>query len=111
MTYIAFILSMPQVGSWNGRWSGEKDLFCRTRSFSDRFLKSEDGKHIKEGNYYYNFGDGWSANVELKKIDKSEMSKLKKRSKGFCGYDWMIESIIRDGKIVPPSERENDTNV
>lgn len=23
---IAFILTMPNIGSWNGRWSGENDL-------------------------------------------------------------------------------------
>jgi hypothetical protein len=32
-------------------------------------------------------------------IDSPEASKRRKVSKGFCGYEWMIESIIYHGKI------------
>jgi hypothetical protein len=33
-----------------------------------------------------------------------EARKIERKSVNFCGYDWMIESIIRDGEIlVTPS--------
>jgi hypothetical protein len=34
----------------------------------------------------------------------SEARKLERISAGFCGYDWMINSIIRRGYIVSDSD-------
>ncbi|MBK7381654.1 MAG: hypothetical protein IPJ03_22200 [Ignavibacteriales bacterium] len=31
-TMLAFILTMPGKGSWDGKWSGEGKLYCETRS-------------------------------------------------------------------------------
>ena len=33
-------------------------------------------------------------------------NRLLKESAGFCGYDWMISSIIRNGYIISPSEEK-----
>ena len=83
-------LTMPNIGSWNGKWSGENNRHTKIFSTSksnkmDEFI----------GNYLFNFGDGWSANVEVRKPLPKE-----KVSDRFCGYDWMIASIKKYKKIV-----------
>ncbi|MBA2877997.1 hypothetical protein HNR63_001051 [Anoxybacillus kamchatkensis] len=95
MKIFAFTLTMPNVGSWNGRWSGEKDLYVKFRT-----LKNKDAERVKEGNYYYDFGDGWGANVNVRVVDSKEKQRLQRKSKGFAGYDWMIDSIIENGEII-----------
>ncbi len=97
MKTFAFKLSMPNVGSWNGRWSGENDLYIRFRKLTNKQI--EESK-IEEKGYHYNFGDGWSANVCVFTVDSKERQKLQRKSKGFAGYDWMIDSIIKNGKII-----------
>jgi len=47
-------LTMPNVGSWNGQWSGKNNKY--TLVFSR--TKNKKNEHFI-GNYYYNFGDGW----------------------------------------------------
>lgn len=91
-----FELSMPNRGSWNGGWSGERDMFVKSRELP---LKGSD--HVKDGDYhYYNFGDGWCAGVSVRIVDgaKAKNSEIK-GSKGFCGYDWMIDSIMKNGRL------------
>lgn len=98
---IAFFLSMPNVGSWNGRWSGAGEQYVCTRT-----VKSDKADTILQGhNYYYNFGDGWGASVSVKLVDGREASKLRKHSHGFCGYEWMIDEIVTLGKIRTLAER------
>ena len=79
-------LTMPSVASWNGRWSGENDR--HTIVVKDRRAKE------LIGNYRYDFGDGWSANVEFRKAELRE-----KVSNKFCGYEWMVKSILENGRI------------
>jgi hypothetical protein len=100
---IGFILTMPNIGSWNGKWSGSKSTYYRSRHFSKKdFMKStlKDIDLEKGDNFYYSFGDGWGANIEVKIVDVYTNKKLTKLSKGFCGYDWMIDSILSHGKIL-----------
>ncbi len=52
------------------------------------------------GRYYYYFGDGWGASVSVREVATSEAGKIERKSAGFCGYDWMIDSIIRHGEIL-----------
>jgi hypothetical protein len=96
-TVFAFILTMPNIGSWNGKWTGSGELYARTKIAFRR------GKELyplcKEGNYYYNFGDGWGANVEVKIITPREAVELEKKSRGFAGYDWMIKNLLTTGQI------------
>lgn len=92
--YVAFILSMPNRGSWNGRWSGEDSMYCVIKPYN----KSYD--NIINESFYYNFGDGWGASIKVERIDGNTSRKYRKLSKGFCGYDWMINSIISHGKII-----------
>ena len=93
MKHFAFTLKMPNRGSWDGKWSGDNQQYVRTR----RFRKSE--QPPDEGNYHYSWNDGWGASVTVQEVTALEAAKLRKTSKGFCGYDWMIRSICRHGKI------------
>lgn len=90
---ILFELSMPNKGSWNGKWSQEGQLFVRARREHDV------PKEYWNKSFYYRWDDGWTACVTTTKMTASEARKLERKSKGFCGYDWMIESIIRHGII------------
>lgn len=82
-------LTMPNNNSWNGKWIGDKDKFTKV-------FTSTDSKKNREyiGNYYYNFGDGWGANVEIREAKHRE-----KVTDQFCDYDWMIESIRHEKEI------------
>lgn len=98
-----FLLTMPNNNSWNGKWSGEKDI----HAFSQIAFRR--GKpifpNLKEGNFFYDFGDGWGANIEVKYTTSSEAKKIIKKSKGFCGYEWMCYEIMQNGRIKEINER------
>ena len=90
---VIFKLSMPRRASWNGEWSGEGKNYTITRQLP--LSKAE----ILDGNSFgYHFGDGWTADVSCRIKQPGE--RLKK-SYGFCGYDWMVSSIITFGYIKP----------
>ncbi len=94
---VGFYLSMPCVTSWNGRWSGEGQLYARTKSYRnppDSVMGA-----IMKGRFTHRFSDGWVAAVEVKQIDAKESRRIGTNSKGFCGYDWMIDSILQHGGI------------
>ena len=90
---IVFELTMPRVGSWNGRWSGADRRYIRTKD------ERKVPKELWENSYCYRWDDGWGACVSVKRMSATEAKKLEKKSSGFCGYDWMIESLIKDGYI------------
>ena len=92
--HVAFILTMPGVGSWNGKWSGEGDLYAIVRSFREDYAEK------LVGSYSYRWNDGWAAMVEAKLVAGKECRAIRKQSRGFCGYGWMIESIISHGRIL-----------
>ena len=96
---IVFELTMPNKGSWNGKWSKEGTCFART------YKQSEVPKEYWNKDFYYRWDDGWTACVSVKQMPASEARKIERRSKGFCGYDWMIRSIIECGQILTESER------
>lgn len=106
MRYLAFELSMPNVGSWNRKWTGEKDLHCLVFSYQSGKANNVVVDNILKTNYhYYNFGDGWSAGISIREVDAYEARSLRRRSTGFCNYDWMVDEIVALGRIVPRSER------
>jgi hypothetical protein len=106
---IAFELSMPNVGSWNGRWSGENKRYIIRKT-----IRSQND--IKKalsliGYHHYNFGDGWAAGITVTEIDSSESRKLEKYSKNrFCGYEWMVKSLWDYDKILNDSQVESLNN-
>ena len=79
-------LTMPNVGSWNGKWTGEKDRYTIV-------VKNKRAKDLI-GNYHYDFGDGWGANVKIRKAEPRE-----KVTNKFASYEWMVKSILEKGKI------------
>ena len=93
---LSFTLSMPNNNAWNGRWSGENNLYAKVINFG----RSKKALEILEKKYYhYNFGDGWAAGVSVEEVDSKQANKIRKASQGFCGYDWMVESIKLNGEI------------
>ena len=90
---IVFELTMPSKGSWNGKWTQEGDLFVRT--YDQRKVPKE----YWNKSFYHHWDDGWTACVTTYQMPASKARKLERKSKGFCGYDWMIRSIIESGKI------------
>ena len=96
---IQFTLSMPNVGSWNGKWSGSKNLYAIVQSFTGRLGRAKAEAILAKGSFYYNFGDGWGASIRASEITGSEVRRVRRESKGFCGYDWMVQSIRDHGSI------------
>lgn len=99
---ILFELTMPNVNTWNGHWSGEGK-----RYYSRRTVKAAQDPENKldSGYFYYNFGDGWGAGVITKRVTAAEANRAMKKSAGFQGYDWMIDEILTYGKILTRKER------
>jgi len=99
MNILSFELTMPNCGSWNGVWTGAKNLHFVFRKVEkkvvDRVLNGKE-----EANFYYRWDDGWGANIQVKKCDSATATKIKKKSNGIMGYDWMVDSIIKNGKII-----------
>lgn len=90
---VLFTLSMPNSGSWNGRWSGAGEAYIVSRR-----LTATEAEKINGKNFYHNFGDGWGANIYCETSSGAAETKRRlKNSKGFCGYDWMIANIISHG--------------
>ena len=100
---LAFKLTMPRAGSWNGRWSREGRLHCLVRRASKR---KEDELAGRE--FYYDFGDGWVARVSVERVDSRRARKLRRMSAGFAGYEWMVDEIINHGRIRSYEERYSE---
>ena len=96
---IAFRLSMPGNNAWNGKWSGDGKLYAKIRAYSSERAD----QIISRCDYGYSFGDGWFASVNVAAVDGAEAKRIEKQSQGFCGYEWMIDSIERYGKITADS--------
>ncbi|MCR4340086.1 MAG: hypothetical protein NUW01_09385 [Gemmatimonadaceae bacterium] len=60
---------------------------------------------LHEPSYGYDFGDGWAARVDVRQIEAPEARKLRRITRGFCGYDWMVDEILHEGRILTLAER------
>jgi hypothetical protein len=99
---INFELTMPNVGSWNGRWTGQGKKYYVTRSYFGKQAKELKAKLFSASDrpsWYYRWEDGWGANVTAEIVTASEARKRQRISAGFCGYEWMIDSIEEYNKI------------
>ena len=108
---IAFTLSMPCNNSWNGKWSGDERLHVKTVKVHGKLAAFLSGLMSQKNYFSYSFGDGWVAAVSLKEVDAAEAKKLNAKSAGFCGYDWMIDSILADGDIYGPMKQKPEKAV
>ena len=101
MKYVAYILTMPNKGSWDGKWTGEKDLHVRIRKINEAAWAKGVTKEpeLVGKSFIHDFGDGWTAQIEVREVSYKEANQLKKRSVGFSSYDWMIASLIKYGNI------------
>lgn len=96
---IVFELSMPHVGSWNGKWTGDGGNYIRTKA--ERSVPKE----LWGKDFFYRWEDGWEACVHVYQRPYRDAQKLERLSDGFCGYDWMIRSLIKVGYITPDYEK------
>lgn len=93
---------MPNVGSWNGKWTGANHKYFVHRNLkNDKATKAKiaellQGKDCR--NFYHNFGDGWGANVKMRIVDDPTRKKERRVSAGFCGYEWMVDNILSHGR-------------
>ena len=98
--YIKFELSMPHRGSWNGKWSQEHIRHLRVYTFCEKDFKEKGLEKLINHSFRYRWNDGWEACISVELLSGArESNRLKKLSGGFCGYDWMIESILEYGEI------------
>lgn len=98
---LAFSLSMPGRSSWNGKWSGEGRPYVIVRSLRN---KRDAERIIQKGAYRHAWNDGWTACVSVRAVDSKEASRLRRKSAGFCGYDWMVNNIIDCGATTPEAK-------
>ena len=97
---LAFKLSMPGVSSWNGRWSGEGRDYVKLVTFRGKAGENKGQQLLSHGSYHYDFGDGWRARVDVEEVGSAGAARLRRKSAGFCGYDWMVDSILQFGEIL-----------
>lgn len=105
---VSFQLTMPNVGSWNGKWTGADKKYYIVRSYRGHEANRILGKFFQEGKkagFRYDFGDGWSAAVTMEVVETKEGNKRKKISAGFCRYEWMVDEILKHGRILTREER------
>ena len=115
---LCFKLSMPNVSSWNGKWTGKNNQYLIIKNFGKSKKATEKARKLlnvpaakrhaidDSGYYYYNFGDGWGAGISVSIIDSTESRRLRRQSAGFYGYDWMVDSIIDYGDIYDTEQRK-----
>lgn len=97
---ISFVLSMPRNNAWNGRWTGESRFFAKVIDIGKSKKALAKVQNVLDIGYFrHSFGDGWVAGVGVSVVDTKEARRIRRESIGFCGYDWMIDSILDIGKI------------
>jgi len=107
--HVCFELTMPNRGSWNGRWGGEDRKHYIIKSFSEKAFEKLQANLI--GLWFYRWDDGWCAGIEGTEISGTESGRRKRMKTGFCGYDWMVNSIITYGNIMTDRERRETSHV
>jgi len=104
---LCFELSMPNRGSWNGAWTGDDHCYAQLVSLGrGRKAAEHAAALLAKGCWRYDFGDGWTAGIKVREVSGREITKIRRRSRGFCGYGWMVDSIIRRGEILNSAERK-----
>lgn len=106
MKIICYELSMPGRNTWNGSWSGEGRLYAIIRRYKSQKAEKRAQSILERSAYSYCWTDGWRVRVSVREVNFADARRLRRESKGFCGYDWMVDSIESDLKIIAPHERD-----
>lgn len=93
---LAFTLTMPGRNTWNGRWSGEGELFVITRNLGQSKAARKKGEALL-GDHSYSWS--WRANIKVNEVDAAEARRLRAKSRGFLGCSWMVDSLLLHGDI------------
>ena len=76
-----------------------------TKKVYARILKIDEKKIpnimdiLKTKYFHYDFNDEWSGGVTVEKVTKKRAEFVSKNTLGFATYQWMIDSILKDGFI------------
>jgi hypothetical protein len=97
--YIAFTLSMPNSGAWNGKWSGSKKHYIIVKKFTGKKQLKKATEILNKEFYSYSWDDGWRASISVDRVDMKKARELRRMSDGFCRYEWMVRSICDKGEI------------
>ena len=100
---LAFDLTMPGRSSWNGAWSGDDVSHVLIRAIG-RSERERAAALLSHHTYFYSWPDGWRAAVTVREVTASGAKRLRRTSQGFCGYDWMVDSLLKNGRISPAEE-------
>ena len=101
---LAFTLTMPGRSSWNGAWSGDGAPYVLLRAI--RWPERERAAALlSQQPYPYSWPDGWRATVTVREVSSNDARRLRRTSRGFCGYDWMVDSLLKNGSISPAKEK------
>lgn len=96
---VEFTLSMPYRPSTSS-WGKERD-YRVFRSIDYPTLAKLFPLGRSQKSWFYSWSDGWRARVDGRIMAQGERTK---KTDGFCGYDWMVESLIRHGAIYAEGE-------
>lgn len=80
----------------NLEWSGSEDQYLLYLSLGTKTLATLGFDTNVEQSWSYSFGDGWQACVTGRVMNHGEK---KQKSSGFCGYNWMVNSIVSYNEI------------
>lgn len=99
---LAFQLAMPNPPSWNGKWSGEGRVYAVLKTYKSQKAIAKARELI--GPHFYHWSDGWTACINVSEVTPAESKRLRNKSVGFAGYEWMIRSLETYGKIYADHE-------
>lgn len=99
--FLLFELTMPNNGSWNNKWSGENDNHYLIKRVSYKAFVEHYAEYAGKS-WYYRWSDGWTACITCEALNSKEIVPYRKKAGNFCGYDWMVSSIMQCGEIVEP---------
>ena len=96
---------MPGNNAWNGRWSGGGSLYAIVKKSRVLSMASTKVAELNGKSFGHNFGDGWRAGVSCRvPKDAKELRSIRKKSRRFCGYDWMVSNILSHGSASDKKE-------
>jgi hypothetical protein len=97
---LIFRLSMPGTGPNGERWNSDNRVHALIRPVPRNLKSTENAnKLLAAKSWRYDFGDGWIAQVDVEQGTQQTVHRARRLSQGFCGYDWMVASILEHGEI------------